>query len=268
MLRDVLQKLTSKRGASLSMGLMLLLVCTTVAGVALTAATVVAGRQARTKDVDKSYYNVTSAAKLFWDEMKKNDGSVVVEVERICTIGADGTPSWDCKIGGTNVVASPIDNTNASLFELASYDYLFDYTLTKPNLDKFSTDRKLDNGAEGITWTPGSAASPVINEIDPENVKDCTYEPFDVTPTGEIAGHFKPVHVTLKRTLANTYEFVFSDKSGSNDTSYECTLTAAVMIGGGEFTTEKDADGKVTGYKATTKVTWTPLSMEAGRSQS
>ena len=58
MLHDVLQKLTSKRGASLSMALMLLLVCTTVAGVALTAATVVAGRQAKTKEMDKSYYNV------------------------------------------------------------------------------------------------------------------------------------------------------------------------------------------------------------------
>lgn len=263
MLRDVLQKLTSKRGASLSMGLMLLLVCTTVAGVALTAATVVAGRQAKTKEMDKSYYNVTSAAKLYWDEMKKND-NLVVKVERSCTIGADGKTSWDCKVGETNVAADPISNTNASLFELASYDYLFDYTAE--TLD-FATHRKLDNASQGITWTPSSGTPPVMDEIDSESVKDCTYEPFDVTPTGALADHFKPVHVTVKRKQANTYEFEFSDKSGSNNTHYECTLTAALLLGGGEFTPVKDAEGKLTGYTATSTLSWTPLSMEAGRNQ-
>lgn len=266
MLRAITHKLTSKRGASLSMALMLLLVCTTVAGVALTAATVVAGRQAKTKDIDKSYYNVTSAAKLYWDEMGKSD-SLVVNVDRVCTIGADGQASWDCKIDGTSVVTGSINSSNASLFELASYDYLFDYT--EESLS-FGSGRKLTDGSEGISWPQGTTAPPVMDEVAPENVKDCTYESFDVTPTGELANHFKPVHVTVKRTLANTYEFVFSEKSeedGSAATSYECTLTAAVTLGDGEFTTEKDADGKVTGYKATTKVTWTPLSMEAGRSQ-
>ena len=128
MLRVILSKLTSKRGASLSMALMLLLVCTTVAGVALTAATVVAGRQARTKDVDKSYYNVTSAAKLFWDEMRESH--VVVSATRSCAT-SDGTSqsidpnSWTCTIDGVDAVTFPLRPANASLFQLATCDLLF-----------------------------------------------------------------------------------------------------------------------------------------------
>lgn len=267
MLYDVLQKLTSKRGASLSMALMLMLVCTTVAGVALTAATVVAGRQAKTKDVDKSYYNVTSAAKLYWDEMHK-DGSIVVKIERSCTFGSDGKVVWDCKVGDKSVVFNPINNTNASLFELASYDYLFNYTAEELDF-KTARSRTTENANQGISWPQGTTAPPEVAEIDPEVVKDCAYASFDITPSATLADHFKTVQVTVKRKLANTFELVFSEKPKDGESKaspYECTLTVAMMFGEWNVTSEKDDAGNPKSYTATAQVSWTPLSMNAGRS--
>ncbi len=147
MLRVLAHKLTSRRGASLSMALMLLLVCTTVAGVALTAATVVAGRQARTKDVDKSYYNVTSAAKLFWNEMKNN--SIVVSATRSCAAPTSPTQpidsnSWTCSIDGIDMTVTPLNTSNASLFQLATCDLLFGTGTGSGGKYTFEGSRTLD----------------------------------------------------------------------------------------------------------------------------
>ena len=262
MLRDVLQKLTSKRGASLSMGLMLLLVCTTVAGVSLTAATVVAGRQARTNDVDKSYYNVTSAAKLFWNEMK--DRHIVVNTTRSCAT-SDGTTqtidpnSWTCTIDDIDMSATQMNSSNASLFQLATCDLLFGTGTGSGGTLTFDGGRSLSTTNIAATVNT-SGAVPTLNEIDPP---DATYSAFEVTPSNDIKKYFKPVYVTVKRKYGDTFEFLFSEKAPgttSSKASYECTITAGVSLGDGAFSKE----GGNSRFSSTLSVSWTPLTMSSG----
>ncbi len=262
MLRVILSKLTSKRGASLSMALMLLLVCTTVAGVALTAATVVAGRQARTKDVDKSYYNVTSAAKLFWDEMR--DSHVVVSATRSCAT-SNGTSqsidpnSWTCTIDGVDAATVPLSPANASLFQLATCDLLFGTGTGSGGKHTFEAGRKLD--ATKIAATVDTSGTvPTLNEVSPP---DTTYAAFTITPSDDIKERFKTVYVTVSRKYGDTFEFVFSEKDPSNSDSkanYECTIIAGVSLSGGTFTRE-EGNSK---FSSTLDVSWTPLTMSSG----
>ena len=262
MLRVLTHKFTSKRGASLSMALMLLLVCTTVAGVALTAATVVAGRQARTKDVDKSYYNVTSAAKLFWNEMK--DHSIVVSTTRSCTAPASPTQpidsnTWACSIDGIDVIATPLSPSNASLFQLATYDMLFSTEAGVGGTHTFEVGRTLDATKIAAT-VDTSGTTPTLKEINPPDV---TYAAFTVTPSDDIKERFKTVYVTARRKYGDTFEFVFSEKDPSATNSkanYECTITAGVSIGNGAFTREEGNSR----LSSTLDVSWTPLTISSG----
>ena len=260
MLRGMSNKLTSKRGASLSMALMLLLVCTTVAGVALTAATVVAGRQARTKDVDKSYYNVTSAAKLFWDEMKNHH--IVVNTTRSCaTTGGTAQTidpnSWTCTID--DITTTPLSSSNASLFQLATCDLLFGTGAGPGGTLTFDGGRTLDVTKIAAT-VDTSGTVPTLREINPP---DATYAAFKVTPSNDIKKYFKTVNVTVRRKYGDTFEFVFSEKTPgttSTNPSYECTITAGVSLGGGTF----DSVEGNTKFTSTLSVSWTPLTMSSG----
>ncbi|MBR0283169.1 MAG: hypothetical protein IJQ81_16525 [Oscillibacter sp.] len=65
----LLAKLHSKRGASLIVTLFLLLVCSTVGSIILTAATANIGRISERAEYDRKYYKVISAARLFADKM-------------------------------------------------------------------------------------------------------------------------------------------------------------------------------------------------------
>jgi hypothetical protein len=133
----ITHKVRSQRGASLSMALMLMLVCTTVAAIALTAGSASVGRLSQIREIGKSYYNVTSAAKLFAGEI---DGTSV-DVVRACdaTRGSDDwtmdQDSWTLTINGKDVNASSgLNKTNATLFEILTCDLLFD--TEKPSFEE------------------------------------------------------------------------------------------------------------------------------------
>lgn len=64
------QKLNSQSGASIVIALVFFLVCLTVGGVVLTAATASAGRIARIEDEQQAYFAVRSAAELLRDEFE------------------------------------------------------------------------------------------------------------------------------------------------------------------------------------------------------
>ncbi len=65
----VIKKLKSKAGVSVAAGLLIFLVCVVLGGAVLAAATAAAGRLSRLADVDKRYYNVTSAAEVLAEEL-------------------------------------------------------------------------------------------------------------------------------------------------------------------------------------------------------
>ncbi len=70
-------KLRSRRGASLSVALLLFLVCAVVGTVVLTAGTAAAGRLSRLAEMDRRYHSVTSAAELLARELTGTPVTIV-----------------------------------------------------------------------------------------------------------------------------------------------------------------------------------------------
>ena len=238
MLRAITHKLTSKHGASLSMALMLMLVCTTVAGIALTAATVVAGRHSRLEDLDSSFYNVTSAASVFWDEL---DGLKTnpTEIVRTC----DATPTGTTGLSdptSISVVFDGSDNvpTNATLFQKISCDLVFgrvDNDLTK---ERVVTDTMFVNS---INLSTGDVKETTVSET--------PYDSFEVKVGSSKA------KVTVTPRQDGSVEFLFSE---DKDPSTTCTIVASASI---TNTTVIPSDNH---YRWETSVVWTPMYMNVG----
>lgn len=76
-------KLRSRRGASLSIALLLFLVCLAVASVVLAAGTAASGRLSELREADQRYYSVTSAAELVRDLVSSEP--VVFEQKKLIT---------------------------------------------------------------------------------------------------------------------------------------------------------------------------------------
>jgi len=70
-------KLRSSTGVSMPLALLLFLVCATLASIVLAAATTSVGTATTLKESESSYYSVTSAAKLFRDEL--NGQTIVID---------------------------------------------------------------------------------------------------------------------------------------------------------------------------------------------
>lgn len=68
---NVLKKLRSRKGASLTFALLAFLVCAVISAVLLASASAAAGRLSGLAEADQRYYAVTSAAQLFCDELEK-----------------------------------------------------------------------------------------------------------------------------------------------------------------------------------------------------
>ena len=75
--RALRTKIKSNKGASVSMALLLFLVCAVIGAVVLTAATASAGRFSDLAESDRRYYSVTSAVKLMKNVIE-NEKAVVV----------------------------------------------------------------------------------------------------------------------------------------------------------------------------------------------
>ena len=68
-MNTIKQKLRSRRGASITFALLLFLVCVVVGSVVLAAGSAAAGRMAKSAEMDRRYYSVTSAADLLAKEL-------------------------------------------------------------------------------------------------------------------------------------------------------------------------------------------------------
>ena len=67
--KKVKEKLSSRRGISITVALLLFLVCAVVGSIVLASATTASGRLAGLAESDRRYYAVTSAAQLFRDAL-------------------------------------------------------------------------------------------------------------------------------------------------------------------------------------------------------
>ena len=199
MLKRLVHKARSQRGASMSMALMLFLVVTVVASVALTAATATSGRYSQLADMDRSYYNVTSAAKLFWDELGGSNGSAssnaTVSITRSCdaTLAADGTwtpddTTWAASIDGENIdLTSDIPNvtvTDFSLFQIVSAQLVFGADSTSESNVQYSCKINETKVKETINFGEANdtGSDPVPNDV---SVPNASYEVFTVRPVAD-----------------------------------------------------------------------------------
>lgn len=105
-------KLRSQKGASLSIALLLFLVCMVVGAVILTAGTTASGRLSKLTEMDRRYYSVASAAEILSQELSRE----TVTIERIktttTTVTTDYAVDYDEESGETTVTTgSPSTNT-------------------------------------------------------------------------------------------------------------------------------------------------------------
>lgn len=87
--QSIKRKIQSNAGASLSVALLLFLVCTVLGSIILKSGTAAAGRIAKLAENDARYYSVTSAADLLADSL---DGRSVVSVRTRTTTTEETTP--------------------------------------------------------------------------------------------------------------------------------------------------------------------------------
>ena len=77
----ILSKLRSRKGASLIVALFLLIVCSTVGSIILTAATANVGRISERAEYDRKYYEVISAARLFADKIAESELTLTIALQ-------------------------------------------------------------------------------------------------------------------------------------------------------------------------------------------
>ena len=266
-------KMQSQRGASLSMALMLTLVVTTVAAVALTAATAVSGRYSQLEDMDRSYYNVTSAARMFWDEMGGGEigKGVQVKVVRACDYTQDGDGSvavdpnsWTVSIDDTFTIGEGTDSielskSNASIFQILTADLLF-----KSVPVGGETTARAYTCSVGRTQVANSINTSDWSTKDP-SYAEFSYVPFDVKPTSDSDGNkIRPTKVTTSCVDTEEFCFAFTEDAATQKASpFRCTLDARVGVSDSAPRTT-DIGANKYHVEWTTTVTWESVSMSRG----
>lgn len=91
MLKRLWKKLKSRTGASITVALLLFLVCAAVGSVVLTAGTAASGRISRLAESDQRYYSVTSAAELLRDVLDGQSVTIRLPIEETKTRSIERT---------------------------------------------------------------------------------------------------------------------------------------------------------------------------------
>ena len=125
------KKLKFESGASLSMALLLFLVCAVVGAVVLTAGTAAAGRLSRLSEMDQRYYSVTSAAELIAGKLTGETVTVVRTRQYSEEITKEYEVTLDAE-GAESVTLSSTDTERTAVYTTAvnGSPYSTDVTVT------------------------------------------------------------------------------------------------------------------------------------------
>ena len=88
--KRIIRKIKSNKGASLSMSLLLFLVCAAIGAIVLTAATASAGRLSSLAEMDQRYYSVSSAVQLLEKQLTGKEVTIYRECKTTVTTIVDG----------------------------------------------------------------------------------------------------------------------------------------------------------------------------------
>ena len=136
--KRIFNKLSSARGASLTMALLLFLVCAVVGSVVLAAGTAAAGRISERAQSDQRYFAVTSAAELLARELDGKSVTIVREETTTTTKVKTYTVGWNA-VTGEETVGTPSEDSST----------VTTYTTAVKSALPGGTDTALENKAMG-----------------------------------------------------------------------------------------------------------------------
>lgn len=224
----ITKKLVSNRGASLSLALLLFLVCTIISSIVLVAATASSGRLADYGEADARYYNVTSAVEVFEASL----GS-----DRTCTY-----TSVQSRSGSTNV-ALTMDNPADD--GAKGYDFLTPITCYA--LYGYDSVEEAQSNFDESAWYQ-EMTFPMGQSSIPFN-----YEVASQTASGNVA--YSGPKVKVKGLLYPDWTL---DLAFTNDADEELDQYSVHVLLKGTASSSAGEDVKHT------TVTWTIVSIEPG----
>jgi hypothetical protein len=249
MFSHVKRKFRSQHGASLSMALMLFLVCTTVASIVLAAGSAAAGRISQIKQMEKSYCNVTSAAELFWDELNRNHSGAEVHIVRACNKLNDSlVPSADT--GYSFTVDGEANPT--TLFQKIACDLVFGTSTTLTGNTYPSYGSVVKSSLQGENGTLG----PILLSQVPSPPK----MPYGSLAVKSSDARLADVSVGVVREEDGDLTFTFDDDGNQ---SFHATLTAKLGVNDLEPRVTRELDGTYTAEYETV-ITWDGESLTTG----
>lgn len=237
-----IRKLRSDNGASLSMALLLFLICAAIGAIVLTAATASAGRLSSLAEMEQRYYSVSSAVELLENKLCKTP--IEVNVKREVTVKDDLTyggssTEYVFTVNGKNVLEKE-DETKMidSFLSFRAMHFVFDDYLDGANpsdSDKDNAFRNRQSDAEYGTFY-----------IRHEKGQNETENQLDVT-----------VDWVLKTD--GTIELKVSDGPVNNKYTLVLTLIPTVVESEKnviDVITENGAQYRTNTTTKTTKITW------------
>lgn len=141
-MQAIKNKLKSKRGASISFGLMLFLVCAVASSIIIVAATAASGRMAQIAEMDQRYYAVTSAVELLCNDIGGQEIEVIVNPQdgTVDSTEHEGTIIEDAS---DNLIGAMYENNSLLVGEPDEVVMKRSYTLSatvSPAIENISLD--------------------------------------------------------------------------------------------------------------------------------
>lgn len=268
--KHITERLRSERGASITVVLLLFLVCLAVSSIVLAAATTTSGRLAELVSMDRRYYDVTSAQDLLWGQIdaisyKAAEGSDPAEDNRIVitrsctlTLNADGeyeATNFTATLNGS-ALGTTYNPSAHTLLETLAVDTVFPGSSTL-----LSAIRTLNIES---TFDTTDIADPKFSETPQAGRTATTYNPLAVTVTNGTYSPSSELSKALRSKVAITSEpngdlrFIISSDIHDDRDIYSTEFVAKSAID------EEMPDLKRTGddtyeLTCTTYVTWEPI---------
>lgn len=247
-------KLCSERGASFSMALLLLLVCTVVSSIVLAASTAMVGVVTQQGKSDQRYYSVTSATGLLTNWMEDNE--VQVNAMQTRNLEDETDVEVNAVLDGDSVEGHAFNE----LLMLATNYALFG----TPDTDEAETELSgLDDGAWLEPFENGMWGDPGITPEDTLSLKATITPEKKTVPSG--ADEFN-LQVEVEGKLTQNWELYLVFKNKVNDPVADATdqYQVLVTLHGNVDSFPRDNEGEnELGLKSV--VSWSLAGIEPGK---
>ena len=219
MLSVSVKKLKSNNGASISISLLLFLVCAVIGAVVLTAATASAGRLSDLAEMDQRYYSVSSAAELLKNQLCNKPVTIIrtqitekktrltyTDGGTVTSEALDDSVNYKTKINGFDEIVSPvttISTSNMGFLTLRAVKLLY------------GTNNC--NTAEAMNYNFSNA----------ESSNDCS---FVITPKKDETNNYEEMTANVVWNMKSDGTIVFTISNGNDNERYTLSLTLVPEI--------------------------------------